>query len=319
MEDAMSGLIPEDRALLDLARDGHEPTKSDRGRVRRALVLRIGVGTGLAGTAATTSKAAATLALTKVIAAVAIGGAIGGTGVVAYRAATSQHPPVVATRSVALFEPGRASQSPSPPNTPALPLALAPAPTLTPAPAPSLAPTPAPALAPAPEPLSAETTREPVDHRLARVTKGAPSAGNETGATHVAPQAVEVAPAAAGDSPGPALEDTAGAPVAASPPSAPLAALPPTTLEAETRLIRAGVAALHRGDAAGALALFDEHDRSFPNGTLAEERAAERVIALSDLHRCDQARAAAAEFLREHPHSPLAARVRGPCVLAPNP
>jgi outer membrane protein assembly factor BamD (BamD/ComL family) len=95
--------------------------------------------------------------------------------------------------------------------------------------------------------------------------------------------------------------------------------LAPTTLEAETRLILAGVGALHAGDAAHALALFEEHARLFPTGALAEERAAEQVVALGDLRRCDEAHAAAATFLRSHPNSPLSARVRAACVSTLNP
>jgi len=89
--------------------------------------------------------------------------------------------------------------------------------------------------------------------------------------------------------------------------------LSPTTLENETRLVRAGIAALHAGDPAAALAFFDEHARSYPNGALAEERAAERVTALCDLGRDDEASRAAASFMREHPRSPLAARVSAGC------
>jgi len=88
----------------------------------------------------------------------------------------------------------------------------------------------------------------------------------------------------------------------------------PTTIEAETRLVRAGVAALHAGDAARALAAFDQHARDYPNGLLAEERSAERVIALCDLGRRADARVGAVGFLRQYPHSPLAARVRSACA-----
>jgi RNA polymerase sigma-70 factor (ECF subfamily) len=60
--------------------------------------------------------------------------------------------------------------------------------------------------------------------------------------------------------------------------------------------------------------LLDKHARSFPNGILAEERAAERVLALCALDRMADARAAASAFLRAHPHSPLAARVKSSCA-----
>jgi hypothetical protein len=95
--------------------------------------------------------------------------------------------------------------------------------------------------------------------------------------------------------------------------------LAPTTIEAETRLVRAGVAALHSRDPAHALALFDEHARKYPSGILAEERAAERVIALCGLGRYSEARAATAEFLRDHPRSPVSARLRASCAAPANP
>jgi hypothetical protein len=44
MEDAMLGLGPEVRALLDEARWGDEPTAADRERVRAAIALRVGGG-----------------------------------------------------------------------------------------------------------------------------------------------------------------------------------------------------------------------------------------------------------------------------------
>jgi outer membrane protein assembly factor BamD (BamD/ComL family) len=92
----------------------------------------------------------------------------------------------------------------------------------------------------------------------------------------------------------------------------------PTTIEGETHLLRDGLAALHAGDPARALALFDEHARRYASGVLAEERSAERVVALHDLGRVVEANQAAAAFLRDHPRSPLRARVRAACAPAPN-
>jgi RNA polymerase sigma-70 factor (ECF subfamily) len=83
--------------------------------------------------------------------------------------------------------------------------------------------------------------------------------------------------------------------------------------------VRGGVAALHAGDAARALALFDQHARTYPNGLLSEERAAERVLALCDLGRHAEARLGAGEFLRQYPRSPLAARLRESCATTTSP
>ncbi len=56
----MSGLSPETRALLELGREEDEPTPEDLARVRRALVVKIGVGAvaGVVGTAVTSRAAA---------------------------------------------------------------------------------------------------------------------------------------------------------------------------------------------------------------------------------------------------------------------
>ena len=288
MENAISDLTPEDRALLDFARDGHEPTDRDRGRVRLALQMQLGVGTGLAVTTAATSKAAAALVVTKVIATLAVAGVIGGAGVVTYRMTHPARTHVVATT---LASARTALHTPE--GGEALGLRRADLPD------PAIQPQSAKDAIPSANAVRAKRNVEPIANRPA-----APA--SLRAAWPEDPKAVlQEPPIAPPDVP------TTTAP--------PLSPLPPTTLEAETRLVRGGVAALHSGDAARALVLFDEHARTFPNGALAEERAAERVVALGDLHRNADARAAAAAFLRDHPHSPLSARVRESCACAPNP
>jgi hypothetical protein len=71
--------------------------------------------------------------------------------------------------------------------------------------------------------------------------------------------------------------------------------------------------ALRIGDPARALALLDEHARTFPDGVFAEERSAERVTTLCLLGRLDQARTEAARFLAVRADSPLAKVVRESC------
>jgi hypothetical protein len=66
------------------------------------------------------------------------------------------------------------------------------------------------------------------------------------------------------------------------------------------------------GDAARALALLEE--QSAGGAQLREERAAARILALCQLGRADEARAAAAAFLAERPSSPLTDRVRASCA-----
>jgi hypothetical protein len=304
MEDAMSDLAPEDRDLLDLARGGHEPTCEDRLRVRGALLARVGAGAGLVGTTAATSKAATIAVLwTKVLATVVVGTAVGGAGVVSYRAtrpprdqpaiAWNAHPragmvarrpgvePPASTERAVLrpLELEESSGGRAPDSTVA---------------------TPRPAAAKEPTSLAGAlqaSGREPDPPRAMPPTLPLEAAPVSVAATTPSPAVLDV------PSPTPALRS----------------ALAPTTLEAETRLVRAGVGALHAGDSVHALALFDEHARLYPTGALAEERAAERVIALGDLRRCDDARAAALAFLRDHPSSPLAARVRTACASTPIP
>jgi len=82
------------------------------------------------------------------------------------------------------------------------------------------------------------------------------------------------------------------------------------TVADEARLVRDGVRALREGQAACALSLLDAHARYYPEGVLAEEREAERALALADLGRIAEARAAATAFLRKHHGSPLGARLR---------
>ena len=95
--------------------------------------------------------------------------------------------------------------------------------------------------------------------------------------------------------------------------TAPAVPSPPSTLVAETRLLRDADTALRVGDAGRALALLDQHAREFPSGVLAEERAAERILALCKLGRASDARVEATRFLTERPRSPLAGRVRSSC------
>jgi hypothetical protein len=132
--------------------------------------------------------------------------------------------------------------------------------------------------------------------------------GRGEGQPLTAPRAVTVPP--------PPLDPTAPArplrSVARRPSTsaAPASSLNLPTLADEARLVHEGVAALRAGEPGRALTLFDAHAALYPRGALAEERAAERVFALADLGRAAEARAAAEEFLRAHPASPLAARVR---------
>lgn len=86
-----------------------------------------------------------------------------------------------------------------------------------------------------------------------------------------------------------------------------------TTLNDELELLRAAQVSLRQGNAQLALDTLDNHARRFPTGTLSQERDATRAIALCELNRLDQGRAAARRLLEKSPLSPLAARIYRSC------
>ena len=81
----------------------------------------------------------------------------------------------------------------------------------------------------------------------------------------------------------------------------------------EIALLNQAQRALASGQANTALQLLDRHAREFPRGSLTEERAAARIIALCALGRGTAARAETAAFVRQSPESPLVERVRAAC------
>ncbi len=286
----MTDWTPDDTRLVDLARDGHEPSESDRARVRAAVWAKLGAGAGagVAGTSVAAAKASA--AGMKVIAAIVVTGALGGAGAATVRAMRPAGPG--ATVSIA-----RAT----PPSAPAAGSPVVVAPSQTAAPSAAGASLPTGALAAAKEPP--RTVASPV-------SRAAPIASES---------AVQAAAGAAPAPPAPIAPSSATTPppVTGAPDAVVRAAVRSTsTLEAETRLVGGAVAALHAGDPARALSLLDEHARTFATGALAEERDAERVAAWCDMHRDERARESADAFLRDHARSPLAARVRSSCAYA---
>lgn len=118
----------------------------------------------------------------------------------------------------------------------------------------------------------------------------------------------------------PASADARSSPARSSPPrrdAAPPVPTPPAdALSDEIQRIAAADAALARGDAEQALRLTREHALAHPHGQLALERRAIELGARCQLARPDATEAAAA-FLREHPSTPAAAKVRARCPAAP--
>jgi hypothetical protein len=102
------------------------------------------------------------------------------------------------------------------------------------------------------------------------------------------------------------------APTAADPvavPDAP-AATHAATLSAELGALDRARLSLTGGDARRALDALDAYDRRFPSGRLQLEAEVLRIDALAKLGRKDAARQRAETFLRRHPNSVLATRVR---------
>lgn len=71
---------------------------------------------------------------------------------------------------------------------------------------------------------------------------------------------------------------------------------------------------LRDGDPDAALQSLDALGSAQPNGALAEERLAARVVALCAAGRIDEAKAAAADFLARYPGSVQASQVRASCA-----
>ncbi|HXJ18709.1 MAG TPA: hypothetical protein VMT03_00640 [Polyangia bacterium] len=259
----MIDLSEDDRAILELARDAHDPSDRDRARVRTELASRIGAAAGL-GLAAGLGAAAKTTATAGAAATSGVGltaGVVGATATVAKIVGAA----VIVSAAVGATVAHRAR------HVPAARVAIVEkAPLARPAPAhqqvsqvaevtPPVAPLPASRLVPGPE------KQAPRAHALA------------------APRNVERQPTLnVGD---------------------------------ETRLMQSAVLAMQVGQPGRALALLDQHARLYPKGVLAEERDAERALALADLGRVSEARAAIQQFLAAHGGSPMSARLRARALL----
>jgi hypothetical protein len=82
------------------------------------------------------------------------------------------------------------------------------------------------------------------------------------------------------------------------------------TVAEEVAALDKARAALAAGDGSTALARLDAYERRYPRGTLAPEAAVLRVRALVKLGRSREARSAVEAFVRAHPGSPQASRLR---------
>lgn len=89
------------------------------------------------------------------------------------------------------------------------------------------------------------------------------------------------------------------------------------TLAEEVALLSRASSAFRAGRPAETLEILAQHQRHFPNGALSQERAAARIQALCALGRSKQAEAELERFIKAWPSSPLEARARRSCGLAP--
>lgn len=86
-------------------------------------------------------------------------------------------------------------------------------------------------------------------------------------------------------------------------------------LREEVALIGNVKAALDQKRPAEAMLRLDEHARRFPSGELTLERRGYRAVALCELGKETQGRGAGRTFIKAHPGSTLAGRVRAACGL----
>jgi len=99
-------------------------------------------------------------------------------------------------------------------------------------------------------------------------------------------------------------------PASPAPTSAPKAAASTQGLSAELAALDAARSALASGDATGALANLDAYARNFPRGKLSLEAEVLRIDALAKSGQTAAAQKRAQAFIKRHPDSVLASRVR---------
>jgi len=292
----MSDLDEAGRTLIALADDAHDPTDIDRARVRAALARRLGAAAGLgfgtvAGGALTAKLVGVALVVTTAV----------GFGAGVKFARRSPDAPAAA-KSSEVHAHRKVPAAPVVAAPPAAPVAVA----LEP-PAP-LAPAPVREQSTIEEVSPAKPIVRPAVRHEARRNEAPPIEAPPAPTTP--PPAIETpAPIEAGDVTGAVARRPSAPPTAAGDPACAPAPASQSGVAGEARLVTEGVRALRSGRSACALSLLDTHARAFREGVLAEERDAERALALAALGRTAEARIAAAAFLRRYPASLLGARL----------
>jgi hypothetical protein len=137
---------------------------------------------------------------------------------------------------------------------------------------------------------------------------------HEAPAPVVAVQAPEARPQPpAPRTPEPPAPETRAEPATRAVPAPPKAEPRPSSasaLTAELGALDAARSRLASGDATGALALLDDYARSYPRGRLVLEAEVLRIDALAKSGQSGVAKRRAEAFLKRHPNSVLASRVR---------
>jgi len=128
----------------------------------------------------------------------------------------------------------------------------------------------------------------------------------------VAPPAERPRPAAVEEPPAPApVADVAPEPARVAPaPRVEPKAHSASALAAELGALDAARSRLAAGDAVSALSLLDDYSRAYPRGRLVLEAEVLRIDALAKSGQMAQAKKRAELFLKRHPKSVLASRVR---------
>ena len=293
------------RQVLELARHEDDPPLEVQQRVERALSARLALGApGPGSVAHGTAVAKFAAPAAKVLVPLGVAAAVAGAGWFALGPGSSNESSAPARVTPAPSANETASRTPAEPR----PVAVSP----------RLAALEAPE---APE--AVRHTRESAPAQRARATREheASPPKQDTAAFSRATAPAAVVPAAEPKAPvKPAESKVPAEPahVQQVEPATPLAArsaakVATDPLLAETEALRAAQRALRGGDAARALELLQEQERTYTAGSLHEERAAARILALCQAGLTDAARASAARFVERWPRSALRARVISAC------
>ena len=308
----MTELSAKARRVLELARNADDPTLEVQQRVERGLSARIAMGAPSSALIAKSSAANFAPVVAKTLVPLGVAAAVVGAGWFSLGPASSDEHSAPSRAALAPSA-NVASSSPSAASarTPtAAPPALVSPSSLKARPSPqSIAATPAtptgqPQVLPAGRRIenTAPTPRAEAP-RKRETPPSAPSDGvTSSFSLAAAPSAAPVEPT---------VVEVAAAPTPLTEPPAVRRAKDP--LLAETEALRAAQRALRNGDASRALELLHEQERTYAAGSLHEERAAARILALCQAGLGDAARASTERFVQRWPRSALRARVISAC------